>query len=188
MQTQTSVPSNLFHTVLETPIGNLYVAYAGKFLCLLSGDELSLSLDMYRIYGKFPARNNTLSTRMAADILASVMWDRIYRGPLLFPPHTPFQRQVLKKLHGIPRGEVRSYGWLAKELGRPRASRAVGNALAWNPFPFVIPCHRVICADGRLGKYSGGGDNMKARLLAYEGVSIGQGKDGTWRVQEGQDG
>ncbi|WP_353850865.1 MGMT family protein [Acidithiobacillus sp.] len=118
----------------------------------------------------------------------SVLGDRAYRGPLLFPSHTPFQRQVLKKLQEIPRGEVRSYGWLAKRLEHPRASRAVGNALAWNPFPFVIPCHRVIRADGRLGKYSGGGDNMKARLLAYEGVSVGQGKDGTWRVQEGQGG
>lgn len=61
----------------------------------------------------------------------------------------------------------------AKRLGKPQASRAVGNALAWNPFPYVIPCHRIIRADGRLGQYSGGGDNMKARLLAYEGVAIG---------------
>ncbi|MGE0047788.1 MAG: methylated-DNA--[protein]-cysteine S-methyltransferase [Acidithiobacillus sp.] len=188
MQTQTLVPKSLYHTVLETPFGKLYVAYAEKYLCLLSGDELTLLLDIYRLYGRFPARNDAMSARMIADILTSVLGDRAYRGPLLFPSHTPFQRQVLKKLQEIPRGEVRSYGWLAKRLEHPRASRAVGNALAWNPFPFVIPCHRVIRADGRLGKYSGGGDNMKARLLAYEGVSIGQGKDGTWRVQEGQGG
>lgn len=186
MQTQTLVPKHLYHTVLETPFGKLYVAYAEKYLCLLSGDEMRLRLDIYRLYGRFPARNDAMSAPMIADIRTSVRGDGPYRGPLWFPSHTPFQRQVLKKLQEIPRGEVRSYGWLAKRLEHPRASRAVGNALAWNPFPYIIPCHRVIRADGRLGQYSGGGDNMKARLLAYEGVSVGQGKDGTWKLNEGQ--
>lgn len=188
MKTQISVAGKLFSTTVETPLGKLYVVYAGKLLYMISGDEPTIHRDILSNYGCFPVRNDALSARITADILASIMWGRVYRGALLFPPHTLFQRQALRRLHKIPRGEVRSYGWLARELGNPRASRAVGNALAWNPFPFVIPCHRVIRADGRLGKYSGGGDNMKARLLAYEGVSVGPGKDGTWRVQEDQNG
>lgn len=186
MQPQTLAPKNVYHTVLEIPLGNLYVAYAENSLCLLSGDELTFRQDIHRLYGRLPARNDAMSARMIADILSSVLGERAYHGPLLFPSHTPFQRQVLQQLQEIPRGEVRSYGWLAKRLGKPQASRAVGNALAWNPFPYVIPCHRIIRADGRLGEYSGGGGaNRKARLLAYEGIAVGQGKDGTWRVQEG---
>ena len=186
MQSPDLLLKRLCYTVLETPFGQLYVAYAENYLCLLSGDELKLRLDIYRLYGRFPDRNDAMSAPMIADIRTSVRGDGPYCGPLWFPSHTPFQRQVLNALKEIPRGDVRSYGWLARRLGHPRASRAVGNALAWNPFPFIIPCHRVIRADGRLGQYSGGGDNMKARLLAYEGVSVGQGKDGTWKLKEGQ--
>jgi methylated-DNA-[protein]-cysteine S-methyltransferase len=63
-----------------------------------------------------------------------------------------------------------TYGKIAARLGKPRASRAVGQALAHNPVPIVIPCHRVLAADGSLGGYLGGHTHWKARLLALEGV------------------
>ena len=79
----------------------------------------------------------------------------------------PFTRAVLKAAAQIPYGEVRSYRWIAKKLGRPGASRAVGNALARNPVPIVIPCHRVVRSDGSIGGFALGA-GWKRRLLALE--------------------
>ncbi len=81
----------------------------------------------------------------------------------------PFQRRVLLAEYGIPRGYVSTYGRIARYLGNPGAGRAVGNALARNPFPPVIPCHRALRSDGRLGGFQAGQD-MKRRLLEMEGV------------------
>jgi methylated-DNA-[protein]-cysteine S-methyltransferase len=82
-----------------------------------------------------------------------------------------FSAKVLKTTCKIPRGKVATYAGLAAKIGAPRASRAVGTALANNPFPIVIPCHRVVRADGTLGEF-GGGSNMKRELLTKEGVAF----------------
>jgi O-6-methylguanine DNA methyltransferase len=87
---------------------------------------------------------------------------------------TEFERAVLHKTMEIPRGEVRPYAWVAREIGRPRAVRAVGSALAHNPIPFVIPCHRVVRADGRIGEYGAGGPEAKREVLATEGVDASE--------------
>ena len=82
-----------------------------------------------------------------------------------------FQQQVLRLEFQIPRGKVSTYGRLAGRLGHPRAARAVGTALAGNPFPIIIPCHRTIRNDGTLGGF-GGGLKMKRALLETEGVQF----------------
>jgi methylated-DNA-[protein]-cysteine S-methyltransferase len=84
---------------------------------------------------------------------------------------TPFQRAVLDAACSIPFGEVRTYGWIASRIGRPRAARAVGQALGANPLPVVIPCHRVVAAGGE-GGY-GGGLDRKSYLLALERGAAG---------------
>lgn len=84
---------------------------------------------------------------------------------------TIFQKEVLQKLREVPRGRVTTYQALAKALGRPRASRAVGNALHVNPEAPRVPCHRVVCSNGLLGGYAGG-KRKKIALLASEGVFI----------------
>lgn len=84
---------------------------------------------------------------------------------------TPFQEQVLRATFDIPRGQVATYGDLARQLGKPRAARAVGRAEATNPMPVVIPCHRVVGADGGLHGYGAGeGLDTKAWLLRLEGA------------------
>ena len=83
---------------------------------------------------------------------------------------SPFEQAVLRKALEIPRGEVRPYGWIAREIGRPKAVRAVGTALAKNPIPILIPCHRVIRSDGQIGNYALGGKEKKMEILAAEGV------------------
>jgi O-6-methylguanine DNA methyltransferase len=83
---------------------------------------------------------------------------------------TDFQRKVLHKTAEIPPGEVRPYGWIAAEIGSPGAVRAVGSALARNPVPIIVPCHRVVRTDGRIGNYSLGGRENKRALLDAEGL------------------
>jgi methylated-DNA-[protein]-cysteine S-methyltransferase len=100
------------------------------------------------------------------------------------PEGTRFQREVWKTLQRIPAGQTWSYAELARAVGRPDAVRAVGAANGANPIPIVIPCHRVIGADGRLVGY-GGGLERKLWLLAHEGVSLGT-RDlglGTWQAR-----
>ena len=84
---------------------------------------------------------------------------------------TDFSIKVLKQACKIPRGKVATYSGLAAKLGKPNAARAVGTALANNPFPIIIPCHRVVRADGSLGGF-GGGLKMKRELLDREGVAL----------------
>ncbi len=81
---------------------------------------------------------------------------------------TKFQWKVLSATATIPLGETRSYQWVARKIGAPKAVRAVGQALRRNPYPVVIPCHRVIHTDGSLGAYAGKFDKRKARLLEKE--------------------
>ena len=83
---------------------------------------------------------------------------------------TPFQRKVWQITRLIPYGETRSYGWLAEKVGKPGAARAIGQAMARNPLPIIIPCHRVISGNGRLGGFSGGVE-MKRRLLQLEAAA-----------------
>jgi methylated-DNA-[protein]-cysteine S-methyltransferase len=87
----------------------------------------------------------------------------------------PFHRRVLLAARQIPYGETRPYGWLARRAGRPSAARAVGQAMARNPVPLVIPCHRVVGADGGLVGF-GGGVGLKRRLLELESAARREGR------------
>jgi methylated-DNA-[protein]-cysteine S-methyltransferase len=104
---------------------------------------------------------------------------RYGRGePVAFPDSldfdgvSPFLRAVWQATRDIPRGQTCSYGELAARVGRPGAARAVGQAMAHNPWPIVVPCHRVVASDGGLGGY-GGGLDMKKRLLSLERSASG---------------
>src|SRR5919198_668226 len=83
---------------------------------------------------------------------------------------TEFERAVLLKAVEIPRGELRTYGWIAAAIGHPAAVRAVGSALRKNPVPLLIPCHRVVRSDGQIGEYALGGSAAKRLVLRSEGI------------------
>jgi O-6-methylguanine DNA methyltransferase len=110
-------------------------------------------------------------------------WDRwinlaIERGtpgelPIDLRVVTEFQRQVLEVTTTIPRGQVRTYGWLARRVGKTGATRAVGSTMARNPLPLIVPCHRVVRSDGLIGNYSLGGNDRKRQLLEHEGADPG---------------
>jgi methylated-DNA-[protein]-cysteine S-methyltransferase len=80
---------------------------------------------------------------------------------------THFDKKVYTVVKNIPFGEVRTYKWVAEKIGLSKASRAVGNALNKNPFPIIVPCHRVVNSSGNLGKYAFGAD-LKKKLLELE--------------------
>jgi O-6-methylguanine DNA methyltransferase len=85
---------------------------------------------------------------------------------------TRFEQAVLHKTAEIPMGEVRTYSWIASEIGYPKAVRAVGSALARNPVPVFIPCHRVVRSDGIIGNYGLGGPEAKRSILSAEGLEL----------------
>lgn len=107
------------------------------------------------------------SLRQEIDLYAKGLLKKFSTPTRLFG--TPFQVEVWEALEAIPYGETRSYAEIANEIGRETAHRAVANANGANPIPILIPCHRVIYADGSLGGYSGG-LHHKERLLTIEGV------------------
>lgn len=88
-----------------------------------------------------------------------------------FSGATEFQRRIYRRLLQIPHGRIVSYGDIADELGEPGAARAVGQAVGANPLPIVVPCHRVVRSDGRLGGYAGG-LVRKVTLLRLEGIDV----------------
>lgn len=102
-----------------------------------------------------------------ADYFAGVA-TALERIPLDLSAAPPFYGAAWAACRTIPPGETRSYQWLARAAGNPRASRAAGQAMAKNPYPLVIPCHRVVGSDGGLHGYGAGGLDIKARLLQME--------------------
>ncbi|HRU81720.1 MAG TPA: MGMT family protein [Candidatus Methanomethylicus sp.] len=123
------------------------------------------------------------------DPRAFRMGEAVYRAgidggsdlPLSFEGMTAFRRRVLELAREIPRGAVSSYGDLAAAAGNPRAARAVGSIMANNPFPWVVPCHRVVRSDLSIGGFGGGPPEawdlgLKAALLRSEGVELYRGK------------
>lgn len=106
---------------------------------------------------------------------------RVFDLPLDLEAATEFQREVYAELVRIPFGRVITYGELAETVSRPEGARAVGQAVGANPVPILIPCHRVVAAEGRLGGFSGG-LAVKAALLRIENVDV-EGESETSRIR-----
>lgn len=129
-----------------------------------------------------PARDDALGARLVEQLNAYFAGESHRFDLPLRPATTPFGVRVREALLAIPRGETRSYGEIAAAAGRPGAARAVGQANARNPFPIVVPCHRVLAAGGALGGYAGEwgrGDGLwrKEWLLRHERVPAFSGRE-----------
>jgi len=117
--------------------------------------------------------NNAVWSHNLFDVLVERFKTYFSGGKMAFPDEldlsaaTPFQRKVWEITRLIPYGETKSYTWVAEQIKKPEAARAVGQALARNPLPIIIPCHRVLTIDGRLGGFSGGVE-IKRHLLHLE--------------------
>ncbi len=102
----------------------------------------------------------------------TITYERLLDFKIDLSGFSEFEKNVLKKVREIPSGNVMTYKEVAKVASYEGASRAVGNVMAKNPFPILIPCHRVIKSDLSLGDYSRGGKEIKKRLLTMEGVGF----------------
>jgi O-6-methylguanine DNA methyltransferase len=121
------------------------------------------------VHGKLPE-----ATRR--EIAAALNGEAVRRSPVDLSTLTDFERSVLAALATIPRGQVRTYAWLARQAGRPKAIRAVGNVMARNPVPLLMPCHRVVPTAGGIGDYAFG-SAVKRDLLQREGVAVAELED-----------
>jgi O-6-methylguanine DNA methyltransferase len=158
---------------VDSPIGALVVAWNGRGVSLVDAepDDAAFEARHLAVTGR-PAYRAAqgVPSRLASAIARRLDGDRRARVELDLRGHTDFERDVWRKALEIPRGEVRPYGWIAAEIGRPRAVRAVGTALGHNPVPLIVPCHRVVRTDGTIGQYSLGGPANKRTILRSEGL------------------
>jgi O-6-methylguanine DNA methyltransferase len=157
---------------LDSPIGTLVVAWNGRGVSMVDrADDAAAFAERHRVRTGRPAFvAPALPAKLAAAIERRLAGDRRVRIDLDLRGHTAFEQEVWRKALEIPRGEVRPYGWIAAEIGRPRAVRAVGTALGHNPVPLIVPCHRVVRTDGTIGQYSLGGPENKRTILSTEGL------------------
>ena len=151
----------MYQTYMESPVGRL----------LLAGDEETLQVVSFEKDKAGPAdlphRGSPLLRNTVEQLKAYFAGDlRKFDLPLKMEG-TPFQLSVWRALQDIPYGETTSYGELARRVGTPKGSRAIGLANGSNPIAIVVPCHRVIGSNGKLTGYGGGLDN-KETLLALE--------------------
>lgn len=156
----------LYYDHFNTPIGQSDLVCDEEERLLLYG---WYGQDRWRKYvpaGEIIAEENPFGLREAFAAYFAGEVDRLDSLPVVFTG-TPFQNKVWQALRTIPAGETLSYGGLAKRLGDPKATRAVGLANGANPIALVVPCHRVIGSDGSLTGYGGGLDRKKW-LLAHE--------------------
>jgi O-6-methylguanine DNA methyltransferase len=146
------------YALLDTLLGPLYVAWnkTGIASAMRAPNAEEFEAEFERLHGR--------PVRPTRDVPCDLPRSFDLRGL------TPFERAVLLKTAEIPTGEVRTYTWVASEIGHPKAVRAVGSALARNPIPVFIPCHRVVRSDGVIGNYGLGGPEAKRSILAAEGV------------------
>ncbi|HEU0026448.1 MAG TPA: methylated-DNA--[protein]-cysteine S-methyltransferase [Ktedonobacterales bacterium] len=161
------------YTTIETPLGTVYIAWSqeGLSLALRAMDEEEFRMEARALLGRAVTPGQP-PERLARGARAWLAGDGRVSLSFDLARLTPFERAVLMKAREIPRGEVRPYGWIAREIGRPGATRAVGTALARNPVPLFIPCHRVVRTDGHIGNYSMGGPEAKRTILTFEGVDV----------------
>ena len=164
------------YAYLDSPIGPLVVAWNGLGVSAVgaAADDLAFEQSHQALTGRRAIRTGHVPEALERAIRRRMDGDRRVRIDLDLRGHTEFERDVWLKALEIPRGEVRPYGWVAGEIGRPRAVRAVGTALGHNPVPLIVPCHRVVRSDGMIGQYSLGGPQNKRTILAAEGLDPGR--------------
>jgi methylated-DNA-[protein]-cysteine S-methyltransferase len=162
---------DLFYSAFDTAAGWIALAGSPTGLCRVvlpvrSRDEAvsRLGSDISR------AKEHRVCFRDAVDQLTRYFDNQEvnFNIALDFDGATGFQQKVWQAARLIPYGETRSYGWIARQIDKPQASRAVGQALGKNPLPVIVPCHRVLSSSGGLGGFTGGLD-MKRFLLGIEG-------------------
>lgn len=166
-------PRRAFCCRVEGPFGPVYLARTERGLCRVSfrrtEEDFMRELERRELLPEFAPSKMTREARQLEGYFSGRT--KHFRIPVDLRLVTPFQKRVLEATASIPFGEVASYTDIARGIGQPDACRAVGGALGKNPVAIVIPCHRVIAADGTIGGYTGGLD-IKRELMQIEGIAL----------------
>ena len=168
-------PSLFLGELTATPLGDFRILASDLGLVALEWADRQPELDAYlRKIKRIPGPNQRRITPFAKELKEYLAGKRAaFTIPIDWTFLTPFQREALQAVFRIPYGETRTYLDIAREINRPRASRAVGAANAMNPIPIIVPCHRLLGVDGKLHGYGGkGGLGTKEWLLRMEGAVI----------------
>lgn len=164
-----------YYTPMRTPIGRIFLAATDRGVVRIAfrRSEGTFRAELRRrLRGAAVEKSPQKVAEIAAQLEAYFAGKRTrFDVPVDLSRTTPFQRRVLAATRRVPAGRVASYGEIARRIGQPRASRAVGQALGRNPVPIVIPCHRILAGGGDLGGYTGG-LAIKKKLLEIEGVGL----------------
>lgn len=166
-----SVRQSLRTSDFYDQVENLWVAFSDRAIRMISARSLDdLRAQYAKRYGR-TLEQAPIPQALRKQVAAAVHGEGVEKPAVDLDEASELEKTVLQTLTRIPRGEVRSYSWLARQVGKPRAVRAVANVVAKNAVPFVLPCHRVVPAEGGVGKYAFG-SRMKRDLLAREGVDV----------------
>jgi methylated-DNA-[protein]-cysteine S-methyltransferase len=178
MKVKRSVESVRFMSLFETNLGFGAVVAGDKgvlevFLPFSGESADALTKRIILIY-PFAVNESRVTREAASSLQKYFAGERVtFDLPIDRGCFTPFQAEVYEAVSRVPYGSVKSYGEIAAEIGRPKSARGVGSAMARNPLPVIIPCHRVVGSSGNLTGYSAaGGVSSKKWLLLMEGVSI----------------
>jgi len=161
------------YATVATDLGTYRVAFNARGITLVrsSAEKAAAFESEYRRRFGRAVHRSELPERLVRVVKEAVSGLSPARIPMDLTGLPAFEREILMLLRQIPQGEVRPYLWLAREAGRPKAVRAVGNVMARNPVPFLLPCHRVVPASGGIGNYAFG-SRLKRELLRREGVPV----------------
>lgn len=157
------------YDLYDSPVGTVAVAFNPVGVSSVDMADEGLETRFAQRHGR-PLIRAQAPDAWARHIPAAIEAGAPGQLPIDLRSVTVFQAGVLQVAASIPRGEVRPYAWLAHEVDRPGAVRAVGSTMARNPVPLIIPCHRVVRSDGHIGAYSLGGPHNKHELLQHEGL------------------
>ena len=172
--TRSATATIYFSKVKDTPIGEIWLACSTRGLVAVEWDSKRTELLEYLTHRlKSPVEENSRPLTHIASQLREYLVGKRRRFTIAidWSMMRPFQREALLATFAIPYGQTTTYGNIAAQIGRPNAARAVGQAEATNPMPLVIPCHRVLGANGNLRGY-GGGLELKKWLLKMEGAVL----------------
>jgi len=163
------------YTTLQLhPLGQVYAGHTSQGLAFLTAfmqGETGFRDQVRERYGASTIADDSRRDEWQRVLTAWLNGDPVH-VELDLSGVTPWERTVMHQAMQIERGTVRPYRWLAEAVGKPGGSRAVGNVMARNPLPLLVPCHRVVASSGVIGNYSLGGPEIKRRLLELEGVDL----------------
>jgi O-6-methylguanine DNA methyltransferase len=166
----------LNYAPFDSAYGRLWVAYSNKTVRFSDLDVAPGAFEekCADFLGQTPRRSDDVPAPLARAVRDFLDGKGRFRGQVDLSTVSPLQERALREVMTVRRGEIRSYSWIARAIGAPGAARAVGDAMASNPIPVLVPCHRAVRTDYTLVNYGAGGVEKKRAILAHEGIDVDQ--------------